>query len=1069
MTAERTRQPQWKSCTLWEQIKTYGCDECDEVRATIELVMDRAVTILDKAETAPKDFTLHNSEHSYRVAELMTRIIPGEVLPQLSIYECTLLLLSGHLHDIGMTPERSQLTAHFEYLLTGAETTLGDLARAEFEEWLSLNSSAVVPLTRSEKTTVGDLRQAREIITYYCRARHNDWSEEWIRTNLSSFPLGSYTDWLDDLIKLCRSHHEGYKELASEAFDPVRIGGEVVQRRYLAAVLRLADILDIDPERTPAVILQHRDIADASVIYWHKDLALTINIEPPEVTAFARPQNAKLHKAIEDTLSQINEELRTCVLLSVEKPFQILPGSRKELPHRWQLLSSRVIPNVAPKDGGYEYIDGAFRPDTSKLLQLLSGVELYQSKMAAVRELMQNAFDAVRLQIGLEHLEDRKQTGTELLERLRLQHRVTLALETAGDQIWLSCTDSGIGMTKKVIVDHLLVSGGNRQAAVTDIERRCLDAGVDLEVTAQFGIGVLSYFMIADHIEIRTIRSRQAPDGVFETSGWTFVTDGVGSFGELKSCTDIRRGSEVRLRLRREFTGDSLEMTFLKIKEYISQEVVSSPCSVTVTATVSGIKPLELSPGWTQQESDIKAQIVSPLRRHHSSQAEDPPSDLMPSSVVEPLEARDAHLSMRRDEALRLMRVHTVEGTFSDPFGHYRFHIPVFTLPRGDSLAFVSCDESDGNLRVNKIERSYCFVPESSFRVAWKGMLSREHYSGTFGGAIVEINWTSREVGNVEVNRNTFRPTGKASEKLDELRSIIFAEQAKLTAQFSAGKFGYLSCRVAKSAPSAEVVFNWISPDSEGFVWQEIPVPAIPSSSVQFEVPQDRVFDGRQVAVIRALGDRTYEYDTWGLGFGCAFVQPDLVAYLPSSSAFMTPLWTSTRATFVSASCPLLKCAFPPEWNNLMGAQFSDMAGNREPAVDVWNCSHPVVKIVSRAAWEWAHSAVHNRDPREYLQQLFEADRLAAWLMVLLSGGMHKLWDGIAEKDPKLMHTLWSRLAELTSGNADDVLLHWVASTSDGSRLRMLSQKGWGVVRGRKEVTAFLPVPARRWTVVTSK
>jgi len=776
-----------------------------------------------------------------------------------------------------------------------------------------------------------------------------------------------------------------------------------VHRRYLAAVLRLADILDIDPERTPSVILRHRDVADSSVIYWHKDLVLTINIEPPEITAYARPHNAHLHKAIEDTLSQINEELQTCVLLSVEKPFHVLPGSRKELPHRWQLLSSRVVPNIAPKDGTYEYVDGAFRPDTSKLLQLLSGVQLYQSKMAAIRELVQNAFDAVRLQIGLEQLEGKNQLGAAGVERIRQQHRVTLSVETVDDQIWLTCTDSGIGMTKNVIVDHLLVSGGNKQTAVADIERRYLDAGINVEVTSQFGIGVLSYFMIADHVEIRTIRSRQAPDGLFETAGWLFVTDGVGSFGELRRCTEIRKGSEVRLRLRREFTDNNLGQTLEKIKTYVSREVMMSPCPVTVTASFESADSLELPTGWTRQEPEIKSQMVSGLRATRPSTEGDPPIDLMPTAAIERIEAVEVHVGTRREEALRRMRVHTVEGSFSDQAGHYRFHIPVFSLPGGESLAFVSCVEREGELRVNQIEKSYCFVPENSVQVAWKGMLSqgRPFWAADFGTAVVEINWTSHEVGEVEVNRNAFMATAKAFKKMDEVRSEIFAEQAKLVAEFAGGKFGYLSCRVTNSSPPDEVTLTWLTPGSGGFVWRDVPVPAIPSSSLPFEPRQNLIFRGLKTSVVRALGKRSYDYDTWGLGFGSAFVRPDLVAHFLGAFSYMTPVWTTGKATFVSDSPPLLKCAFPPQWNSLMGAQFRELAGNSETPVSIWNCNHPVVRTLSGEGWKWANSVISNPDPRDYSQQLLESDRLGAWVMVLLKKSMDKVWDGIAEKEPQ--------------------------------------------------------------------
>jgi hypothetical protein len=43
----------------------------------------------------------------------------------------------------------------------------------------------------------------------------------------------------------------------------------IVHLRYLAVVLRVADILD--PERTPDVILRHRGVAPRSLDYWWKD------------------------------------------------------------------------------------------------------------------------------------------------------------------------------------------------------------------------------------------------------------------------------------------------------------------------------------------------------------------------------------------------------------------------------------------------------------------------------------------------------------------------------------------------------------------------------------------------------------------------------------------------------------------------------------------------------------------------------------------------------------------------------------------------------------------------------
>jgi hypothetical protein len=120
----------------------------------------------------------------------------------------------------------------------------------------------------------------------------------------------------------------------------------------------------------------------------------------------AHPSCAANHYAIKVMMDDVDEELRLCHRLNVEKPFQSFRLST--LPHRWDLADSvdRVWrPHEEDGQQKYEFIDGTFRPDTRKLLELLAGTQLYVSELAAVRELLQNAFDAVLERIARQHLD----------------------------------------------------------------------------------------------------------------------------------------------------------------------------------------------------------------------------------------------------------------------------------------------------------------------------------------------------------------------------------------------------------------------------------------------------------------------------------------------------------------------------------------------------------------------------------------------------------------------------------------------------------------------------------------
>jgi hypothetical protein len=135
--------------------------------------------------------------------------------------------------------------------------------------------------------------------------------------------LREYPDWVDDLIKVCKSHHFGIDQLSKESFDPKPIGSnEKVHLRYLAMCLRVADVMENDPERTPEVILKHRMISSDSLKYWLKDRCFNLRREGNRFIVYARPQKAYLHKAIEETSHWIEDELKLCDHLIKIRPLE---------------------------------------------------------------------------------------------------------------------------------------------------------------------------------------------------------------------------------------------------------------------------------------------------------------------------------------------------------------------------------------------------------------------------------------------------------------------------------------------------------------------------------------------------------------------------------------------------------------------------------------------------------------------------------------------------------------------------------------------------------------------------
>jgi len=156
----------WQTTLLWQELQNKHTSEAESVRTSLKQYLPDIQRILAQGGTSPLDFTLHDSNHSYRVAQLIAQVIPTDVLPFLSSYELALLLLSAYLHDIGMTPERKKVVQHHRYLLTGSKEEMSKEEVGFFQKWLDESANGIIPpITKKGEITPEDLRLADELTT----------------------------------------------------------------------------------------------------------------------------------------------------------------------------------------------------------------------------------------------------------------------------------------------------------------------------------------------------------------------------------------------------------------------------------------------------------------------------------------------------------------------------------------------------------------------------------------------------------------------------------------------------------------------------------------------------------------------------------------------------------------------------------------------------------------------------------------------------------------------------------------------------------------------------------------
>src|SRR5262249_16684962 len=145
--------------------------------------------------TAPLDFTLHDAQHGFRVAQRMVDLIPRDSLSALSPQEIALLLMSAYLHDIGMIPERKRIEHYHHYLLTGRSDTLAPGALDELHAWLDeRGDDLVIPMCDGPPTS-DILKRANLVLAHFARDKHVDWGDEISASLTRDRRFDAYVQW----------------------------------------------------------------------------------------------------------------------------------------------------------------------------------------------------------------------------------------------------------------------------------------------------------------------------------------------------------------------------------------------------------------------------------------------------------------------------------------------------------------------------------------------------------------------------------------------------------------------------------------------------------------------------------------------------------------------------------------------------------------------------------------------------------------------------------------------------------------------------------------------------------
>ena len=441
-----------------------------------------------------EQYTVHDISHINKMLKLAEWLIPETTKNKMTSAEWLMLTLSIYLHDLGMVVSKKE----FEQRNSNAKFI-------EFKE------KTIASATPEYKKAAED---EKYLYQEFVRSNHAFRIREWLENRgqniygnadaqceiLNQTLDGLFEKFKNDLGMVCESHHRDdlddfnkYK-ISSKYGDDEQ---EIVNLNYIAIILRCADLLHITSDRTPSIERKLLDISNPiSILEWEKQRAVTsvcpqakrnsegnidetITKDTIEIHAyFSGSDTAEAFFGLSSYLQYVKKELETCH--KIAQIARMKENTYHEFP--WKNIDESNI-----ETEGFETKKLEFTIEQDNILKLLVGHTLYNDSSVVVRELSQNAIDAIKLQ------------AIESSKNAHGTYDGSIVIEWNKSDRILSFSDNGTGMTIYDIENFLLKVGSSKYR-----QKQFKEEYKDFNPISRFGIGILTCFMVANDVDIET-------------------------------------------------------------------------------------------------------------------------------------------------------------------------------------------------------------------------------------------------------------------------------------------------------------------------------------------------------------------------------------------------------------------------------------------------------------------------------------------------------------------------------------------------------------------------------------
>lgn len=456
-------------------------------------------------------YSRHDASHSKQIVVNIERML-GDKVNHLTATDLWLILESAYSHDIGMVVTEKQVA---DLDSEGFNSFVGDVAADSSNPLQSFASSWIKGNATLPSGTAAHLmvEEYKQLLAEWFRVKHSENSAKIIQEPVVEIGLNSPRNELlpkrlfNVLASICLSHGQSFDDVMKLPFSEAGMATEDCHPRYVACLLRMADLLDIDDNRFCPVMMRMSGAKFPEVSQSHFDKHQSIKnfrLDSERIKVEAACPNPAAYEVTHDWFSWLEQEYHS---QSQHWP-KIVPN--KKLGR----LPTLAPPKVTLKPPYVTLSTGrkpSFKVDEEAVFKLLRTTGLYAEKTDGIREILQNAVDSSLITIWKKY----KNRIIELdpsskdLKVIYDKYRIGFDLEVNEHderKAKLIVQDNGEGMALDDLRRMLMVGASSKSLQKNRLIR---EMPVWFRPSGQFGIGLQSIYLLTNKFTVFT-RSRNS-------------------------------------------------------------------------------------------------------------------------------------------------------------------------------------------------------------------------------------------------------------------------------------------------------------------------------------------------------------------------------------------------------------------------------------------------------------------------------------------------------------------------------------------------------------------------------